>query len=179
MSGFDIVRNLKGLNGALRGSLAHLGGAKSPEMQGAGKALRKHMRRVLAVSGGATVAYSIRSRKPRAIGGTPSAPGQPPHAQTKQLMRSVAMGVVGTGIRVGPLRFTGLMLEQGVDATAGAKKQRNRFSQKRGRRQLAGTTQRTVRIAPRPYLVRSVDEAKDEMAEVFGDLAALSIKPGA
>jgi hypothetical protein len=181
MSAFNLVTNLRGLNGAIRSSLAHVGGAKSPEMRGAANVLAKHQRKTLSVSGGARVAQSITSRRLLAIGGTPSAPGTPPHAQTKQFAKSVKVGVVGTGIRVGPLRFTGLMLEEGVNATAGARKQRNRSTVRQklgGRRQLAGKVQRTVKIAARPYLLKAVESAKDEMATVFGDLAGLSITAG-
>ncbi len=180
MNGFDLTKELSGLNRTVRQSLAAVGGATSPEMTACGKILRRTMARVLAVPGGAAIASSIKSRRLRVIGGTPSAPGEPPHAQTRQLMKSVKAGVVGTGIRVGPLRFTSLMLEQGVSATAGDRKQRNRpttRSRFRGRRQLAGKVQRTLTVPARPYLERAVELAKDEMATAFGDLAGLSIIP--
>lgn len=174
MSSFNMVTDLKGLNGALRKSLASVGGVKSPEMQAAARVLRRTMARVLSVSGGASVVGS--GKRLRAVGGTPSAPGEPPRAQTKQLARSVKMGVVGTGIRVGPLRFTAAMLEAGVSSVLGARKTRKSG---RGRGHGSGLVKRSLVIAPRPYLEKSVDLAKDDMATAFGDLAGLSITPSA
>jgi len=175
MSAFNLVTNLKGLNGAVRGSLASLGGANSPEMKGMAGVQAKHMRKTVSKSGGARVAQSIKSRRLIAIGGTPSAPGQPPHAQTKQFAKSVKAGIVGTGWRVGMLRFTGLMLEEGVNATRGARKTR-KSGRRRGHQ--SGTVRRTVTIAARHYLIKSIESGKNEMAEKFGDTAYLSIKPG-
>jgi hypothetical protein len=171
---FDLVRDLKGLNGAIRDSLAAVGGANSPEMKATGNALAKQMRKTLSVSGGARIAQSIRTRKLQAIGGTPSRSGEPPRAQTKQLARSVKAGVVGTGIRVGALRFTSGFLEEGVNATRGTRKTRRSG---RGRGQFSGRVQRTIRIPARPFLAKSVELAKDAMAKAFGDLAGLSIVP--
>jgi hypothetical protein len=173
MSAFNLTTDLKGLNRALRDSLADVGGVKSPEMKATAGVLAKHMRKTLSVSGGGRQATSIRTRRRYAVGGTPSRPGEPPRAQTRALAKSVKAGVVGTGFRVGPLRFTSLMLEAGVKAVRGARK----IATRGRRRQRAGTVQRTVTIAARPYLLKSIERAKDEMAKVFGDLAGLSIKP--
>lgn len=160
MSGFNLVSNVRGLNQAIRGSLAQVGGARSPGMTAMGRVLRKHMKR----------------RTSKAGNGIPSAPGESPRKQKGDFSKSVKAGVVGTGIRVGPLRFTGLMLQEGVKATRGTAKRR-----KSGRRrgQLAGTVRRTLRIEARPYLLESVKDAEPEMAKAFGDLAGLSIKAGA
>lgn len=160
MSAFNLVSNVKGLNGAIRKSLASVGGAKSPEMTATGRVLAKHMRKRLSKVGS----------------GVPSAPGESPRKQKGALSKSVKMGVVGTGIRVGPLRFTSLILQEGIDATRGARKTRTGRS---ARRRSAGAVKRTLRIAARPYLLESVADAKDEMGTVFGDLAGLSIKAGA
>jgi hypothetical protein len=174
MTAFNLVTDLKGLNKAVRESLSDVGGVKSPEMKATAGVLAKHMRRTLSVRGGARIATSLKTRKLTAIGGTPSKAGEPPRRQTSQFAKSVKTGPVGVGWRVGVLRFTGLMLEAGVKAVLGARKIRAR----RGglRRERAGTVQRSITIPARPYLLKSVDSAKDEMATKFGDLAGLSIK---
>lgn len=170
---FDLVKDLKGLNGAMRGALADLGGVRSPEMTAMGKILRRQMAKTLAVSGGGQVVYSIKTHRPHAVGGVPAKPGEPPHAQTKRLAQSVKAGVVGDAIWVGPLRFYGGFQEEGVNAVRGTRKVRKSG---RGAGQRSGTVQRTVTTAARPYLLKALEDAKDDMAKEFGDLAGLSLE---
>jgi hypothetical protein len=152
---FDLVRNLKGLNADLRGKLADLGGAKSPEMQAMGRIVRKSVAKTLSVAGG----------------GKPSAPGEAPRAQSKKLARSVKMGVVGTGVRVGALRFTADFMESGVDARLGARKATGR----RSLRSRSRVTKRTLRIQKRPYLQKSLDAVKDQLGTEFANVAGARI----
>lgn len=156
MSGFNLVTDLKGLNGALRGALSDLGGAKSPEMMAMGRILRKSVARTLSVRGG----------------GKPSAPGEAPRKQTGALARSVKMGVVGTGIRIGALRFTADFLESGVSATLGERKQSRRRGRSRGS---MSKKKRNLRIAPRPYLQKALDAVQDQMVTEFANVAGARI----
>lgn len=167
----DLLQQFKKVNESIRGTLADLGGANSPEIKAMAKQLRKAIVKVVSVSGGGQPVASIKSRKLRSVGGTPSAPGQPPHRQTGQFSKSIGYGVVGTGMRVGPLRFTGLMLEEGVQATRGTRKAATRGR----RRQKAGTVQRTVTIAPRPYLQKAIDMAAEKMGDDFAATAGARI----
>lgn len=137
-----------------------LASSKSPELIASARILRRSLARTTAVSGGARIASSIRSKRLRAIGGRPAPPGQPPHAQTKQLTKSFMEGPVENGRRVGPIRFTGRLQETGVDATVGTKKTRKSG---RGKGQLSGTVQRTIRIPARPFMAKALAAVQDQM----------------
>ncbi len=167
MSGFNLLSDLKGLNGALRGALADLGGAKSPEMTALGRIVRRSVAKTLSVPGGGAVAVGPDR------GGHRSRPGEPPRAQTFRLAHSVKAGVVGTGVRVGALRFTADFMESGVNATLGASKGTRRRPS--GRLRSAGLKKRTIRIAPRPYLQRALDAVEGQLATEFANVAGARI----
>lgn len=176
MNRFNLVTGLKGLNGAVRGSLASLGGANSPELRAMGNVLAKSVRRTLSVSGGGAIARGAHGPD---RGGHPSRPGEPPRAQTKQLSKSVKVGVVGTGLRVGALRFTSDFMESGVNATRGDRKNTRgtRFGLSRGRlvRKTRDLKKRTIIIARRPYLQPALDAVQGQMATEFANVAGASI----
>jgi len=157
---------VKAVNQDIARRLARLGGANSPVLKGASRALAKTVRRGLPVKGGAGIATSLKSRRLRAIGGTPSAPGEPPRRQTGQLAKSIKEGPVGTGRRVGVLRFTGAMLEEGVNATLGGTSARATRG-RRGRPRKARAAKRSLTIAPRPFMQRAIDRARPEMVDVM------------
>lgn len=157
--------------------LARIGGANSPALKAAARALAKSVRRVLSVKGGARVASSLKSKRLRAIGGTPSAPGEPPRKQTGRLAKSVKEGPVGTGRRVGVLAFTGPLLEAGVHATKGAASARSSIgrllrSGRRGKSRKARAASRSLAIAARPFMQRAIDLAQPEMVDVLVTLSA-------
>lgn len=166
---FDLVHDLKGLNGSIRGQLASIGGATSPEMTQMGRILRRSIAKVLSVPGGIT-----KGQGPDR-GGHRSRPGEAPRAQSYALAKSVKAGVVGTGVRVGPLRYTADFLQSGVDATLGDRK----TARSRGlRRATAGLKKRTLRIAPRPYLEPALEAVKDQLATDFANVAGARIGRG-
>lgn len=91
----------------LRGFLAGVGGANTPEIKDPAVILTRSLRRVLSVRGG----------------GAPSRAGEAPRRQKGALAKSVAQGVVGPGRRIAVLRFTGRLLEGGVSSTGKRKVQ--------------------------------------------------------
>lgn len=172
---FDLV---KGIHGASRGFeqvLQNLGGVRSPEMRAAGNLLRKSIRKVLSVKGGGTLVQSLQTKRLRAVGGIPSAPGQPPHQQTGRLARSVAMGPVGPALRIGAKWFTAPLLEEGVDTRIPVRRTSKVF--RRG--QFTGRTRfrtRAARVrsgklviarAARPFMARGLAAVQDKMGDAF------------
>jgi hypothetical protein len=151
------------VNRGVERALNELGGVRSPELRAAGNALARSIRKTLSVAGGGSLAASLKGKRLHAVGGQPSAPGQPPHKQTGQLAKSVKAGPSGDAIKVGPLAFTSLFLEEGVNATKGDR----RTSRGRGSRKRTTVKQRTLVIAARPFMARSLEAAKDKMVDVF------------
>lgn len=154
------------INRGIERALNDLGGVRSPEMRKAGNTLARSIRKTLSVSGGGGLATTIRTRSTRFRQGAPSQPGQPPHRQTGQLAKSVKAGPSGDAIKVGPLAFTSLFLEEGVNAVKGETRRsrrrsgrRNRFSQTKKRR--------TLRIAARPFMARALAAVQSKMVDVF------------
>lgn len=161
------------LSGGLRGAaitvnrgveraLNELGGVRSPEMRKAGNTLARSIRKTLNVGGGG-MASRLSDRTTRFHGGPPSAPGQPPHRQTGQLAKSVKAAPSGDAIKVGPLAFTALFLEEGVKAVKGDR----RTSRGRGSRKRTTKKRRTLTIAARPFMARALAAVKDKMVDVF------------
>ena len=175
MSGrFSLVGQLGSVSQGLRLLEQDLSGAKSPEIRAAAKALRKHVARVLNTSGGARVVPGgpKNKRKFRAIGGTPSRPGQPPRRQTGNLRKSVRQGPVATGRRIAVMWFTGQILEQGVDTSTTLRSGR--------RRRRGGVARRQMRIAARPFMARALANAQSEMVGVVASLGeARALRAGA
>jgi hypothetical protein len=135
------------VNRGLERALNDLGGVRSPEMRAAGNTLARSIRTVLSVRGG----------------DTPSAPGQPPHRQTGQLAKSVKAAPSGDAIKVGPLAFTSLFLEEGVKTVKGE----TRTSRGRRSRSRVTKKRKTLTIAARPFMARALEAAKSKMVDVF------------
>ena len=172
---FNLVRGVQGVSRGFEQVLRDLGGVRSEEMRASGRLLARSIRRVLGQSGGGAVVASVKTRRKRAIGGTPSAPGEPPRKQTGQLQRSVKAGPVGPRIRVGPLRFTAPILEEGVDTSKPARKTsavrvggrlRNRLRARSRHRRIRGGKLRIV-IAARPFMARALAAVRDELGPLF------------
>jgi len=168
----DVTQELRQVNQKLRRTLSGLGGLDSPEIKAMAKELRRSIIKVLSVSGGGRVTQSLSGHRLYAVGGTPSGPGEPPRRQTGQLARSIAYGIAGAQFRVGAIRFTAAMLQFGVQSTRGA---RRSAGTRRGRRTRGTLVQRTVTIAPRPYLEPALELAKDAMGEAFAEVAGARI----
>ena len=160
---FDVVKDLGRVNRGLRDALGAVGGAKSPELIGAAVVLRKSVTRTLSTSGGGAAAQRIGSRRLHAVGGVPSAPGSPPHAQTKRLARSVAQGPAGTGRRVAVLGFYGLFQEEGVDTS---------LPTRSGRRRKGRRARHRLVLPKRPFMQRALDAVQSEMTDVVVARAA-------
>lgn len=135
------------VNRGVERALNELGGVRSPEMRAAGNTLARSIRKTLSVRGG----------------GQPSAPGQPPHRQTGRLAKSVKAAPSGDAIKVGPLAFTSLFMEEGVNAVKGDR----RTSRGRGSRKRVTTKKRSLVIAARPFMARALDAVKSQMVDVF------------
>lgn len=168
MSGrFSLVADLRGATKGLRGLTVDLSGAKSPELLESAKLLRRSIVKTLSVAGGATVVRG-RGRRLRAIGGTPSAPGEAPRKQTGTLAKSVLQGPIDTGRRVGPMWFTGRLLEAGVDTALPKRTERR----KPRRTTTRGTTnlRRRLVIARRPFMQAALDAVRDQMVGVVASL---------
>jgi len=148
MSSYSLTGSLAGLRKDHDRFLANVSNAKDEAIKQDATILARSIRKTLSVSGNPKGIRPGKAR--RAFGGTPSAPGQPPHKQSGQLAKSVAHGVVGAGRIVAVTRFTALWMEEGLDATA-------QRAKKRG-----GKTYR-LRIAKRPFMERSLAAVQDEM----------------
>lgn len=142
-------------NAGLRRGLADVGHVNSPELKRAAGTLASAIRRKLSVRGGGTVAFTITSRNRRVIGGTPSSPGTPPHAQSQRLMKSVKHGPVGAARRVGVLAFYGAMQEQGVNTSLPIRSGR--------RRRGGGAAKRKLVLPRRPFMEAALEAAKPKM----------------
>lgn len=154
--------------------LADVGGANSPELKAAGRALAKAIRTQLSRTGPVIPnGGTIRDRKAGTIvprRGT-SAPGEPPHMQTARLRRSVRQLVVDGERRVGTTRFTGKLLEEGVVFTGRASVAAGgTYLTPSGRRRRSKKARKAAaarRIAPRPFMERALDLALPSMREGF------------
>jgi hypothetical protein len=113
-------------------------------MKEASKILARSIRRTLAVRGG----------------GTPSRPGEPPRKQRGSLAKNVRTGVVGAERRVAATWFTAPILEGGIDSSLPLRSGK-------GRRRRSGQASRRIKIAPRPFMQRSLDAVQSEMVNVF------------
>lgn len=151
------------VNHGLERALNDLGGVRSPELRKAGNTLARSIRQTLSVSGGGAVASRLSTRRTYVAGGTPSAPGQPPRRQSGQLAKSVKAAPSGASIKVGPLAFTALFMEEGVQATKGERKLR---AGRRGQRR-AGAKKRTLAIAPRPFMAAALARVQGKLADLF------------
>jgi len=141
MSAFSLLGDLRGVNRTAGKLLAQVSGAKSEPVSRAAGILAREIRKTLNQSGG----------------GRPSAPGQPPRRQRGRLARSVRHGVVGAGRRVAATWFTAALLEEGVNTSRPTRS---------GRRRRGGQARRQVRIAPRPFMARSLARAQAQMVDV-------------
>jgi hypothetical protein len=102
-----------------------------------------------------------------------SSPGEAPRQVTGRLRRSVASEVVGGVRRVGPASFRGRLLEEGVDSTAAVtpsgrevgteRKARGTQSVRSLRRRKGGKANRVLRIAPRPFMQKALEDALPKM----------------
>jgi len=152
----DVVRQLtQRINRTLR----EIGRPDSDEMKEAAKLVKGSFRTVLNVRGGGRPAMSLASKRLRAVGGTPSSPGQPPRRQTGQLARSIRDRIAGDVRRVAVVHFTAPLLEGGVDTSL----PRRSTTPRRG-------AKGTLRIAPRPFAQRALDAVKDKLAGVIATL---------
>lgn len=151
------------VNRGVERALNELGGVRSPEMRKAGNTLARSIRKTLSVGGGGGMASSLSTRQTSFRSGAPSAPGQPPHRQTGQLAKSVKAAPSGAAIKVGPLAFTSLFLEEGVKAVKGETRR------SRGRRNRSRVTkkQRTLTIAARPFMARALAAVQSKLVDVF------------
>jgi hypothetical protein len=147
VSAFNLLGDLRGVNRRAALLLTRVSGANSEPVRRAAGELAKAIRKTLSQGGG----------------GRPSAPGQPPRRQSGRLMRSVRHGAVGAGRRVAATRFTAPLLEAGVDTNAPPRAGR--------RRRRGGQARRRVRIAPRPFMARALDLARNKMIDVAVDAA--------
>jgi hypothetical protein len=151
------------VNRGIERALNELGGVRSPEMRKAGNTLARSIRKTLSVSGGGGLATRLSSRATHVVGGTPSSPGQPPHRQTGHLAKSVKAAPSGDAIKVGPLAFTSLFLEEGVKAVKGE----TRTSRGRRNRSRVTKKRKTLTIAARPFMAKALAAARDKMVDVF------------
>lgn len=161
------------VNRGVERALNELGGVKSPEMRAAGNTLARSIRKTLSVKGGGVLASSLTTHRTYALGGTPSAPGQPPHRQTGRLAKSVKAGPSGDAIKVGPLAFTALFMEEGVQSEQGATKRHVGRRSRRGRtlaergKGHSTRSKRTIRLAARPFMAKALEAVKSRMVDVF------------
>lgn len=149
------------VNRGVERALNELGGVRSPEMRKAGNTLARSIRKTLSVAGSG-LAVTLKTRH-ESLAQNPSKPGEPPRRQTGQLAKSVKAAPSGDAIKVGPLAFTALFLEEGVKAVKGDRRT------SRGRRTRRRTTKkrRTLTIAARPFMARSLAAVRDKMVDVF------------
>ncbi len=157
MNAYSLTGSLAGLRRDHDRFLVEVSNAKDEAIKEDATILARSIRKTLSVSGGPK---GIRPGKAKhAFGGTPSAPGQPPHKQSGQLQKSVKQGIVGAGRIVAVMRYTGLWLEEGINAQA----------QRAGKR---GGKRYTLRIAKRPFMERSLAAVQDEMVTKAAKLVA-------
>jgi hypothetical protein len=124
---------------------ADITGANDPASRGAARVLMRAIRKQLSRKAGK------RGQKPER-----SQPGEAPRKASGKLSRSVGTEVVGGIRRVGVARFVGRLLEEGVDTTVRVTPNGRAFGK---RRRKAGTANRTLRIAPRPFMQKALEEA--------------------
>lgn len=137
-------------------------GANSEPVRKAANALGRAWRQQLSTPAGA-LRTSLKTRRVR---GTPSEPGQPPHAVTRKLQKSITTGVVDGVRRVGSWLFKARLLEFGVSAVV--TRRRSPKGQRKGRQKVAlrGAAYQ-FRIEPRPSAAKALEQATPEMADVF------------
>jgi hypothetical protein len=157
------------INTRLVRELSNLGGARTPEMTGAAKVLKKSLKKVLGIKGN----------------GKPSKPGEPPRKQSGELEKSVVSGVVGAGQRVGLTSFVAPLLEFGVDTRAdGVAPRSNRDLFTREQREIslpnvqklarkfhrrkAGNTKkvRHQKLDARPFVDKAIEAAEQKIVDV-------------
>jgi hypothetical protein len=156
------------VNRELDSMLHNLGKANSPELIDAARALRTGIRK------------TIRPRSKQV-----SAPGEPPIGKSGGLEKSVISGAVGTGQRVAVTKFTGPLLQFGVDThrdTAVPRSRRDLFTglgrevkalsekafiRKSERRAGGSRKTRQQKLEPRPFMEKGLAAAHEAMQDVF------------
>lgn len=158
---------------ALSRELADIGGADTEEMKAAGSVLAKAIRSELATKGSLLQGPHRASKTGKAskLRGLASAPGEPPHRISGRLYKSIGQEVVGGVRRVGSSWFTSRLLQFGVDAeeTRKAKLARAVSSSRARRRRRAAKPRRQphLKIAPRPFMERALENALPKMGAEF------------
>lgn len=148
----QIQKNLKNT----KGFFTDLTGADDPGTKAAARVLMRAIRKQLATK----ASVERRSFTGGGVRSEPSAPGEAPRSVTGQLRRSVGTEVVGGIRRVGPARFVGRLLEEGVDTTVQKTPSGRAFGK---RKRKSGASRRTLRIAPRPFMGAALEEALPKM----------------
>lgn len=165
--------------------ITQFGGADDPATKRAAGVLARNMRRLLNVKALVT-RRTFGGEQQRNEG---SQPGEPPRRRSGKLARSVGQEVVGGVRRVGPARFVGRLLEEGVDSTANVtqsgrlvgslRKSRKSGAIGRQRRRKGGVANRIIRIARRPFMDKALAAALPNMeGEAVSELQSRSRKRG-
>lgn len=139
-------------NGVRRASkyVADMSGANGPVVISASRVLVRSVRKKIAKKA-AIVRKTFGGEEQRV---ERSAPGEAPRRVSGRLYRSVTTEVVGGIRRIGPGRFTGRLLEEGVDTST-------RTFEKRRRKK--GLARRTLRIERRPFMEDAYADAQPKM----------------
>ena len=129
-------------------------GAKGEEIAEAAKILRGGIARTLSVRG--------QGRRSQA--------GEAPKRQVGSLARAVRQGLVADGRRVGPIWFTGPLLEGGVNTS---------LPSRRARRGKYAGGKGTLVIQPRPFMARALESVRDQMTAVMVHLGLVRAEKSA